>query len=56
MPNTIDCSICGKKYIAFRGSILSRVGYCMDCYNREKRIIIRSDDGSTVSIPKTMKK
>jgi hypothetical protein len=47
MPKTpfIDCSVCNKKTVAFRGSCAFKSRMCMECYNKEYMVAWVSKEG-----------
>lgn len=47
MPSFFDCSICGKKTVAFRGSISLRVGKCFVCWEKTERVVWVSPYGKS---------
>ena len=47
----INCSICNKKTVAFKGSIASKSGLCFACWEKTYCVVWVSEFGKT-SMPK----
>ena len=48
----INCSVCSKKTVAFRGSIAFKTGLCMPCWEQQYRVKWVSPEGHTTSMSK----